>query len=687
MNSNEYIPKNNLINEDSENFENIELNINANEYVPAFEKLKNRENERQKKEKKEIEEKIIIEKGKRGNKENNKKESIGKKEKNQEEEHYGHIDIKFKEDLEKNIILKRKYYEVFKSKKVENKYTLEYLMQFKSWIISNEIDLLPKETLKHINKFKEIEVEFDEHSKSIKKSTKIEDNNIINSLSKNFSIDKKKTMEHRVKKDFTKEYEAAEEFKKELYLKIKDDPKLRDLRALLNMLTEDNYEKIKKRIIDIIQDRLEYQEKFVDVFFQKAILEKIYIKLYGKLCKELDNELKDKNNNEKGKEKISSFFRIKLLERCRDIFKNNKLIYKYIKEKDPDEREIKFKNLILGNANFLCELITSKILSKKITPDCINFLFEQYEKEKNEKLKLINIEEIIIFADKIGELFYHENNKKNKSLDENIEKIFKKLENIKNGSGFPARLKYKIINLIEKKKNNFHKTEFEKSLMAKSKKELQEEKSENKKKNNTQDDINEKIKHGLNEFKEFIEEGDNEEYPWKEIIYLYEHKKNSFSKIIEGYIISCGDFIENINNIKIAKKYINELVEHYKDKFKDEEKKNLRKKLLSLIDIVKDIAFETPKIYDIYSYTIFIFIKNKLVKIKYLENIIKDKKEIEEENFSIFNNILVNIYKYYKKYKFKDELKKFDFIKSKRQLFDWIFEYDESDNEEEEEND
>jgi hypothetical protein len=281
MNSNEYIPKNNLINEDSENFENLELNINANEYVPAFEKLKNRENERQKKEKKEIEEKIIIDKRKRENKENNIKESIGKKEKNQKEDHYGHIDIKFKEDLEKNIILKRKYYEVFKSKKVENKeykYTLEYLMQFKNWIISNEIDLIPKETLNHINKFKEIEVEFDEHSKSIKKFTKIEDNNIINSLSKNFSIDKKKTMEHRVKKDFTKEYEAAEEFKKELYLKIKDDPKLRDLRALLNKLTEDNYEKIKKRIIDIIQDRLEYQEKFVDVFFQKAILEKIYIK-------------------------------------------------------------------------------------------------------------------------------------------------------------------------------------------------------------------------------------------------------------------------------------------------------------------------------------------------------------------------------------------------------------------------
>ena len=673
INSSEYFPTNKKILEDSDLIENIKLNINAEEYIPSFEKLKNQEKERKLKEEREEKEKINLE--------------FEKKEKEKIELN---LDNKKEKEKEKNKIeieKKEQYVESSENKikeKKEYKYSLEFIMNIKNNKLSNMIEYLPKITLEHIDNFKENEKEFEKNSKNNQK------NNNSSSKEENSKLT-------WLRKDFSKEYEAAAEFKKQLNKKIQDDPLLRDLRALLNMLTEDNYENIKNRIVEIIKNNLDYQEKFIDVFFQKATLENAYIKLYGKLCKELHKELKENNKEEKNKEKTNSLFKTKLIDKCRNIFKNNEKIYEYIKEKDPFERENKFKKYLLGNINLICELINMKILSKKIGPDSINFLFEKYEKENNEKLKLIKIEEIIIFVDKFGTLIYTEQNKINsktlKELNEKLEDIFNKLEKIKDESTIPDYIKYKLINLIEKKKNNYEKSKYEKSIIAKSKKEVEEEsKTEKKVKvikiikdtDITQDDINEKIKKELNEYKEYIEEENNEKYNWKEIIYLYEKQKKSFDSILEGYIISCGDFIEKQTNIKYAKKFIKELIENYNKQFNEEEKINIRKKILNLFDIAKDIAFETPKIYDIYSYTIFILIKNKIVKIKHLKNIFKEKKGTEEDYF-VINNIFLNVYKYYKNYSFKDELKKIDFINSKKNMFDWIFDYEESEEEDEDE--
>ena len=634
MNSKEYIPNNIKGNEDSIIMENLNLNLNAMEYIPSDEKLKNQEKER-----KEYEEKEKLRKDKED------------KEKKQ------------KDELEKSKIIEKKYFITFKNKINERKeynYTFEYIMQFQKWKISNESELLSNTVLNHLSNFKYIEKELN----------KIEENKLLRKWSR---------------KDMTKEYEAAEKFKNELSEQIKDDPLLRDLRGLLNMLTEDNYEVIKARILEIIRNNLVYQEKFIDVFLQKAALEKIYAKLYGKLCKELDKELRDHN---KGKEKTPSFFRNKLMDKCREIFKNSEIIYEYIKEKDPEEREIKFKKFVLGNVNFIGELINIKILSKKIAPDCINFLFEHYDKENNEKLKLINIEEILILADKFGCLINIEKNKKNsndiKEYNDKIEEIFKKLEKIKDEKIIPDFIKYKIINLIEKKNNNYQNTEYEKSLIAKSKKEIEEEFKTNKSKESIIYDINEIMKNDLNDYKAFIEEeGSSKNYTWETIIDIYETNKISFENILKGYIKACGDFIEKKGNIKLAKNYIKELINYYNDRFEKEEKIKIKEKIKKLFEISKDIAFETPSIYDAFSYTIFILLENKVIKVKDLEIIAEG--ETEENDFSIINNIFLNIYKYYRNEIFKTEIKKFNFVNKKRKIFEWLFEKGENEDEEFEE--
>ena len=60
-------------------------------------------------------------------------------------------------------------------------------------------------------------------------------------------------MEQWARKDMTKEIKAAEEYKLKLEETIKVDPIKRNLRNFLNMLTKDNYEKVKEDILGIIK--------------------------------------------------------------------------------------------------------------------------------------------------------------------------------------------------------------------------------------------------------------------------------------------------------------------------------------------------------------------------------------------------------------------------------------------------
>ena len=214
-----------------------------------------------------------------------------------------------KEEEEKNKVIEKKYFIVFKNRKSEKKeykYTFEYIMQFKNWKISKEDELLTDSVKQH---FKDFEEEEREGGKRKKNDGKINKNR---SSAPEYSQQPKtglannetpaSSMEKWARKDMTKEIKAAEEYKQKLEETIKDDPIKRNLRGFLNMLTKDNYEQIKQDILGVIKDNVDYQIKFLDVLFQKAVLERAYVALYAKLCKELDKELPQKNTPKEPKE-------------------------------------------------------------------------------------------------------------------------------------------------------------------------------------------------------------------------------------------------------------------------------------------------------------------------------------------------------------------------------------------------
>ena len=645
----------------------------------------------------ELEEKKRKEEEERQRIEEEKRQKEEERRKKEEEE-------RRREEEEKNKVIEKKYFIVFKNRKSEKKefkYTFEYIMQFRKWKIANEDDLLTERAKEHFEEFKEEERDSGKQKKrdngkpyyKPKQSQKMVKEE-INNLSPAAPLEN--TMEQWARKDMTKEIKAAEEFKHKLEETIKDDPIKRNLRNYLNMLTKDNYDKVKEHIFEIIKEKVEYQVKFLDVLFQKAVSERAYVKLYAKLCKDLDKDLPQKNppkeskNGEKPK-KQTSVMRAKLLDKCREIFqiKNNEKFDEYIKVKDPDERETKLKNFVLGNVYFITELITIKILSKKIAPVCIKNLFERYENAKgDEKLKLINIQAIVIFTDQFGSLVHSQEKKINteeaKAFKENIENIFQKLDKVKDEEGLPGHIKYSIINLIEKRKKNYQKSKLEKYREAKSKKEVEQELETHEE--ITQDDINEKIKKGLSDYREFVEEeGNSKDYPWKETTFLYDTKGKTLDEILEGYIVSCSDFIEKESNIKYAKEYIKELIEYYGSKIGKKEKKDLKNKLLKLFELVRDYALETPQIYDIYAHIIYIFLDNNIMDISDLKDIINEKDAIEDD-YKIISSVFEKAYKYYNEEDFKEEIAQFDFVKKYSHMFKWLSEQDEEKNEDEKEN-
>ena len=552
-------------------------------------------------------------------------------------------------------------------------YDYEYIKNFQNFEKSKDTDLLSVDVLEHINQIEEdIKLIKMEHylDNKICKNSFYSNCNTSKSSSSSLSNINPLSLEIWARPDYTKENEEAENNKKVFDELSKKDVIKKELREILNSMTKDNYEEKKLKILELIKDKIENQNKFLEIIFLKSILEKSYVILYAKLCKDLNKELPQKSETRK----TSSIFRQNLLEKCKEMLKFEEKINfdEYVKEADEQEKNNKIKKIILGNALFISELVNIKMLSKKAAYECIDYLFKRFNENKNNDIKLINIQAIIIFIDKLGTLIHKEKekekeknskikNEKNnqKNFDKMLDEAFAKLEKIKEDPAIPGHVRYSIINLIDKKNNNYKQSEFEKYITAKSKKEIEEEAKEIKniqkkekdiilseKEEINQEQINEKIEKDLYGYKDIIiNEGSSDNYLWSITTDLYDVKLKGFDDILEGFIVSSAFFIEKKENIFYAKSYINELIVYYGSKMEENEKKDLINKVIYLFELIKDFAFETPDIFEIYEYVIYLFIKNRVFNMKDLEKIFAAKENSKEkEDVNIMSKVFQNIF-------------------------------------------
>ena len=277
-------------NNNSEKIVDMKLNIEAEEHFPNKEKLKNQEKEKEEKKERE----------------------------------------KIQQEKENKI-------------KNEYKYSYEYLIQFETWDISNQIERIPEEALKHINEM----IEHLEKIETFYPKDKIKNNySNCNTSKSSSSSNISFSMEQWARKDYSKEIQEAEDNKKKFEESDQKDIIKKELRAILNIMTKDNYDETKNKILEIIKENVEYQEKFLEIFILKAVMEESYAELYAKLCKYLNKVLPQKTKIKENSKNLSSIFRDKLIKKCREIFKTENFD-KYIRGKELDEKEFALKKFII----------------------------------------------------------------------------------------------------------------------------------------------------------------------------------------------------------------------------------------------------------------------------------------------------------------------------------------------------
>jgi len=558
----------------------------------------------------------------------------------------------------------------------------DYMISFENWEICQETKLLSEEFLQHLKDFEIIELE------------PIKQNNNNNKGKKKYYGGEKKNKEGEKKKetadlkdfgrkDFSREIALAEQFKKNIDKEAEKDPIKFQITELLNILTKDNYKTTSEQIYNIIEKDIESQVKFLDVLFNKSVNEKSFVGLYAKLCKDFDKKLpqkapiKEDKKSDKPK-KSNSVMRTKLLDKCREIFKieNNEKFDEYIKVQDKDERNIKLKNFILGNVNFIGELINIQILSKKIVKQCLNNLLERfYDKNSDESLKMINLEAIVILLNNFGTLL-KEREKKLKEDDKKafnnvVDEYLQKLEEIINNKDISVDtpIKFKIINLINKSKNNWEKSKFEKSIEAKGKKDLEEEddfEKENIKATKelyTQEEMINEISRDLVNFKDHIieENGTPSDYGWEIVESIYREHGNSIADMIQGFLYACLDFVQNEKSLKLVKDYFHELIYFYKNLLSIEEKKEIVKKTIKLLKVARDWSLDNPLFLDVWCIILSNLIRYHLFN---REDLIELKGTPDEDLKAVFIIIAKSIKEdpeaeiHYEKCKFVTQYKK-----------------------------
>jgi hypothetical protein len=484
---------------------------------------------------------------------------------------------------------------------------------------------------------------------------------------------------------------------KELNSKMSKDNYKHKIIEVLNTLTVDNYKNILNKMIEMLYlsenprnnkvelNKPEYllhnQFIFVEIILDKATIEKGYVVLYAKLCADLFIELikliKQYNNPQIGNQLINGEnLKTILTNQCRQRFDECISISSLSENaNDYDKKEIflTFKKKFLGNMDFISELINVKILSQTKGFEFLDILYKRYKEIKNnDKIKFLNLEGAVTLLTKFGRIIMDRKNPKHvQNLDNYInDNLYPIISNNKSknndNKGLPNYLKFKIINLIEKKKNNWKDSLYEQSIVAKGKNNnisishdltdsninIDESLLDNQKvMNNTckekeedriiillKNDIENYVsflsehnvtnKQELNDYNNQNENSDiNNEYDWTISEELIIKTKNELEEIIRCYIEVCIDYVTKEKNIFFCNEYIKNIVNYYSlDLTKDE----IEKIQLSMNDLylnIEDICIDNYFMLEVMGYLLLILLNNNLFYIEDLNKFISEDKE------------------------------------------------------------
>ncbi|XP_009594043.1 eukaryotic translation initiation factor 4G isoform X1 [Nicotiana tomentosiformis] len=234
--------------------------------------------------------------------------------------------------------------------------------------------------------------------------------------------------------------------------KITDEEqaKQRQLKAILNKLTPQNFEKLFQQVKEVNIDNDVTLNGVISQIFDKALMEPTFCEMYANFCQHLAAELPDLSVDN---EKIT--FKRLLLNKCQVEFERgereeqeanvtNEEGEVKLSAEEREEKRVKARRRMLGNIRLIGELYKKRMLTERIMHECIKKLLGDYHNLDEE-----NIEALCKLMSTIGEMIDHAKAK------EHMDVYFDRMEKLSNNMKLSSRVRFMLKDSIDLRKNKW----------------------------------------------------------------------------------------------------------------------------------------------------------------------------------------------------------------------------------------
>ncbi|GAB4862004.1 hypothetical protein Ancab_037258 [Ancistrocladus abbreviatus] len=229
-----------------------------------------------------------------------------------------------------------------------------------------------------------------------------------------------------------------------------EEAKQRQLKAILNKLTPQNFEKLFEQVKEVNIDNAVTLTGVINQIFDKALMEPTFCEMYADFCFHLASELPDLSVDN---EKIT--FKRLLLNKCQEEFERGEREEEEANKADGDgeskqseeEREqkrLKARRRMLGNIRLIGELYKKRMLTERIMHECIQKLLGQFQNPDEE-----NIEALCKLMSTIGEMIDHPKAK------EHMDYYFDMMAKLSNDMKLSSRVRFMLKDVIDLRKNKW----------------------------------------------------------------------------------------------------------------------------------------------------------------------------------------------------------------------------------------
>ncbi|KAL6903789.1 hypothetical protein ACP4OV_004602 [Aristida adscensionis] len=229
-----------------------------------------------------------------------------------------------------------------------------------------------------------------------------------------------------------------------------EEAKQRQLKAILNKLTPQNFEKLFAQVKELNIDNVVTLTGVISQIFDKALMEPTFCEMYASFCSRLAGDLP---NFVKDDEKIT--FKRLLLNKCQEEFERGEREQAEAdkaeeeggakqSEGEREEKRIRARRRMLGNIRLIGELYKKKMLTERIMHECINKLLGEYQNPDEEDL-----EALCKLMSTIGEMIDHPRAKVHMDF------YFDLIQKLSENSKLSSRIRFMLEDVIDLRKNKW----------------------------------------------------------------------------------------------------------------------------------------------------------------------------------------------------------------------------------------